>query len=106
MSKKWSNKNDIQLMFGAKSCNQITYEKNTEIKDYTYFENKLKYVVGFEYSGPKSSEIEIHTTAHCQETKLKHKRMGTLQFYIPGFQNDPSFPKQKEFLKSTQGNLK
>ena len=31
--------------------------------------------------------------------------MGTLQFYIPGFQNDPSYPNQKEFLKSTGGKL-
>ena len=42
----------------------------------------------------------------CLSTKLNHKKMGTLQFYIPGFQNDPSYPKQKEFLKSTEGNLK
>ena len=32
--------------------------------------------------------------------------MGTLRFYIPGYRNDPSYPKQKEFLKSTEGNLK
>ena len=44
--------------------------------------------------------------AHCLETKLNHKKMGTLQFYIPGFQNNPSYPKQKEFLKFTEGNLK
>ena len=35
--------------------------------------------------------------SHCLETKLKHKRMNNLQFYIPGFQNHPSYPKQKEF---------
>ena len=43
---------------------------------------------------------------HCLETKLKHNKMGALQFYIPGFQTDPSYPKQKEFLESTEGNLK
>ena len=32
--------------------------------------------------------------------------MGILQFHIPGFQNDPSYPKQKEFLKFCEGNLK
>ena len=32
--------------------------------------------------------------------------MGTLQFYISDFQNDPSYSKQKEFLKSYEGNLK
>ena len=25
--------------------------------------------------------------------------MGTLQFYIPGFKNDPSYPKQKELFQ-------
>ena len=34
------------------------------------------------------------------------KKMGTLQFYISDFQNDPSYPKQKEFLKSYKGYLK
>ena len=33
--------------------------------------------------------------SHYQETKLKHKGMGPLQFYLPGVQNDPSYPKQK-----------
>ena len=32
-----------------------------------------------------------------------NKKMGTLQFHIPGFQNDPSYPKQKEFLKFYEG---
>ena len=35
-----------------------------------------------------------------------NKKMGTLQFHIPGFQNDPNYPKQKEFLKSYKENLK
>ena len=43
------------------------------------------------------------TNAHCLEKNLNHKKMGTLQFYTPGFQNDPSYPKQEEFLKSTEG---
>ena len=38
--------------------------------------------------------------------KIESLKKGNLQFYIPGFQNDPSYPKQKEFLKSTEGNLK
>ena len=44
--------------------------------------------------------------SHSLGTKLKHIKMCTLQFYFPGFQNDPSYPKEKEFLKSTKGNLK
>ena len=31
--------------------------------------------------------------------------MGPLQFCIQCFQNDPSYPKQKEFLKSTEGKF-
>ena len=50
--------------------------------------------------------LKWQSLAHCLETKLIHDKMGTLQFYIPGYQNDPSYPKQKEFLKSTEGNLK
>ena len=40
------------------------------------------------------------------EIKIIHRRISTLQFYIQGFQNQPSYPKQKEFLKSNEGNLK
>ena len=43
--------------------------------------------------------------SHCLETKLKHNEMGTLQLYILGYQNDPSYPKQKEILKYYEGNL-
>ena len=42
--------------------------------------------------------------SHNLETNLNHKKMGTLQFYIPGFQNVPSYPKQKDFLKCTEVN--
>ena len=42
----------------------------------------------------------------CLKRNIIHKRMNTLQFYIPGFQNHPSYPNQKEFLKSNKGNLK
>ena len=47
--------------------------------------------------------VNEYLGSHCLETKLKHNEMGTLQFYIQGYQNDPSYPKQKEFLKSTEG---
>ena len=52
------------------------------------------------------SKERMTSKSHCLGTKMKHKRMGPLQFYIPGFQNDPNYQKQKEFLKSTEGNLK
>ena len=51
-------------------------------------------------------ELKDTKVTHCLETKLNLEKMGTLQFYIPGFQNDPGYPKEKEFLKSTKGNLK
>ena len=35
-----------------------------------------------------------------------NKKMGTLQLHNPGFQNDPSYPKQKDFFKSYEGKLK
>ena len=44
--------------------------------------------------------------SHYFFREYNNKKMGTLQFHIPGFQNDPSYPKQKEFLKSYEGNLK
>ena len=50
--------------------------------------------------------ISYISFSHCLKTKLKHRKMSPLQVYIPGFQNHPSYPKQKEFLKSTKGNLK
>ena len=34
------------------------------------------------------------------------KKIGTLQLYIPDFQNDPGYLKQKDFLKSYEGHLK
>ena len=42
----------------------------------------------------------------CFFQVVNSKKMGTLQFYIPCFKNDPSYPKQKEFSKSTKRNLK
>ena len=42
---------------------------------------------------------------HCLETKLKHKRMGPLQFYISAFQNDPSYQKTKRIFEIHRGIL-
>ena len=46
----------------------------------------------------------VHTAQ--QQKQKKHEKMGTLKFYIPGFQNDPIYPKQKEILKFCEENLK
>ena len=51
-------------------------------------------------------KMMVDVTTHSLDTNLNHKKMGTLQFYIPGFQNDPSYTKQKEFLKSNEVTLK
>ena len=73
---------------------------------YAYFQKKFPSTRLFGlhvYSVPWSS-LRI---AHCLQTKLKHRKISPLQFYIPGFQNHPSYPQQKaEFLKSYDGNLK
>ena len=66
---------------------------------------KLKSVT-FESCYDKSPGTLYIKGSHSTAADLIHKKIGTLQFYIPGFQNDPSYPKQKEFLKSTQKNLK
>ena len=56
---------------------------------------------------PKRRNFALDSiVTHCLAAKLKHEKMGTLQFYIPGFQNNPNYPKQNESLKSTKGNLK
>ena len=36
---------------------------------------------------------------HCVEAKLKHKRMGTLRFYIPGFHNWSQLSKTKTIFE-------
>ena len=50
-------------------------------------------------------DVKICET-HCLEKTITPKRMGLFQFYIPDLTNYPSYPNQKEFLKSNQGNLK
>ena len=65
----------------------------------------IKFLIGFRIICNRP-RISLQANSHCLETTLKPNEMGTLQFYIPGYQNDPSYPKQKEFLKSTEGNLK
>ena len=52
----------------------------------------------------KISSVYCAAYADCESLQscfqvVKQKKMSTLQLHIPGFQNDPSYPKQKEFLK-------
>ena len=44
-------------------------------------------------------------TTHCLETKLNHKKMGTLKFYIPGFQKGSQLSKRKRIFEIHQGKL-
>ena len=50
--------------------------------------------------------IVSYYIAHCPEKSIIPKKMGPFQFYIQDLQNYPSYPNQKEFLKSNEGNLK
>ena len=48
----------------------------------------------------------MNNCTQCFFRSLNTKRNSRFQFYIPGIQNHLSYPKQKEFLKSYEGNLK
>ena len=44
--------------------------------------------------------------SHCLESKLKHKRMGTLQFCLSGILGTHNNNREEEFRKSYEENLK
>ena len=52
------------------------------------------------------NENSATEVTNCLEKSIIPKRMGLFQFYISDLQNYPSYPNQKEFLKSNEGNLK
>ena len=63
-----------------------------------HYDDKLRF-----QNGPNDC---FACVSHCLEKSKITKKMGPFQFYIPDVQNYPSYPKQKEFLKSNEGNLK
>ena len=54
----------------------------------------------------KAVNVRLYITPQCFFRSLNTKRNSRFQFYIPGLINHPSYPKQKDFLKSYEGNLK
>ena len=73
-----------------------------------YRRSPIRAVFGFSghHTNCGTTLIRDWSSTHCFEINIIHKRISTLQFYIPGFQNNPGYPKQKEFLKSNEGNLR
>ena len=97
--------NQFQLsQMGIPQVSQIRSLTNAELENLMLKQGKLKFRVSSIINALFS--LANVPTPHWLETKLNHKKMGTLQFYIPGVQDDPSYPKQREFSKSYEGNLK
>ena len=94
-------------------CNFIKEQKITKIKEvylWKFVGAVCYYVKNLWVHAPAApiltQALDLNITLQCLFQVVKQQKMGTLQFHIPDFQNDPTYPNQKEFLKFCEGNLK